>query len=298
MTSETTANIKFGVKINKKVNKNLHDFVSIINPSADNIQIVADKFIARVGDPISMTILVFDKKGSRLGNAAVRIETVSIRDRQGRIRKDSGLLHIFNLRTKRVYIGRKFLFYTNSFGQIPIRMSDPQGIGVKTEIDFIADNYIRKRLSFTYTVLTSPDTIHANMYGHMTDIIDVNGFKFFRPALMQEFRGDVVRHHLNEDWAALTWDNAVFYCKNIKNGEVPDKFKLASLLAEHPSDDIFGNYGWPLTTDFAEVWSSSWTIRAYMPRPLYYYYNFVTKEEVEGINSSSFAVVCQIKLKK
>ncbi|QJC28877.1 hypothetical protein GJT81_02450 (plasmid) [Enterobacteriaceae endosymbiont of Plateumaris consimilis] len=242
-----------------------------------------------------MTILVFDKKGSRLGNASVRIETVSIRDRQGKIRNDSGLLRIFNLRTNKLYVGRKFLFYTNSFGQIPIRMYDPEGIGVKTEIDFIADNYIRKRLSFIYTVNTSPDTVNANMYGHMTDIIEVNGVKFFRPPLMQEFRGDVVRHHLNEDWAALTWDNAVFYCKNIKNGEVPDKFKLATLLAAHPSADIFGNFGWPLTRDFAEVWSSSWIIQAYIPRPLYYYYNFETKEEVEGINSSSFAVVCQIK---
>ncbi|QJC29319.1 inverse autotransporter beta domain-containing protein [Enterobacteriaceae endosymbiont of Plateumaris rustica] len=296
ITSESIANkIFLGVKVNKRINKNLYDYVSIINPSADNIQIVTNVYKAKVGDAIPMTILVFDKKGSRLGNASVRIETVSIKDRQGRIRKDSGLLRIYNLRTEKSYTGRKFLFYTNSFGQIPIRMFDPQGIGVKTELDFIADNYIRKRISFIYTVSTSPDTPNANMYGHMTDIIEVNGTKFFRPPLMQEFRGDVVRHHLNEDWAALTWDNAVLYCKNIRNGEVPDKFKVAYLLAAHPSDEIFSNYGWPLTTDFAEVWTSSWTIKAYIPRPLYYFYNFITKEEIEGINSSSYAVTCEVK---
>ncbi|QJC30218.1 hypothetical protein GJT84_02465 (plasmid) [Enterobacteriaceae endosymbiont of Plateumaris sericea] len=241
-----------------------------------------------------MTIIVFDKKGSRLGNAPVRIETRSIRDRQGKIRKDSGLLHIHNLRTGQISIGRKFLFYTNSFGEIPLRMSDPKGIGVKTELDFIAEDYIRKRMSFIFTVVTSPDVPEANMYGHMQDIIEVNKVKFLRPPLMQEYRGDVVRHHLNEDWAALTWDNGVSYCRTIQHGDIPEKYKLKYLLDAH-GDDIFSIYGWPITTDFVEVWSASWIIKAYIKRPLYYYYDFSTKEEVEGINSSSFAVTCEVK---
>ncbi|QJC29767.1 hypothetical protein GJT83_02450 (plasmid) [Enterobacteriaceae endosymbiont of Plateumaris pusilla] len=232
--------------------------------------------------------------GSRLANAPVRMETRSIKDRQGKIRSDSGLLHVHNLITGEKSTGRNFLFRTNIIGEVVLRLSDPQGIGVKTELEFIADDYISKRVFFTFTVVTSPDSPDANMYGHMQDIIEVNKVKFLRPPLMQEYRGDVVRHHLNEDWAALTWDNGIYYCRTLKHGDIPTKYKLKYLLDAH-SNDIFTVYGWPIVKDFVEVWTSSWIWQAYIPRPYYYYYDFAKKEEVEGINSSSFAVTCEVK---
>ncbi|QJC33105.1 hypothetical protein GJT91_02225 (plasmid) [Enterobacteriaceae endosymbiont of Donacia semicuprea] len=247
--------------------------------------------VSKVDVPLNFLITVFDKYGKRFKFANIEIHRILSKDRQGHVRKDSGKLNIEDITHQKSIINDNFSFTTDINGDLKLKISDPLGIGVCSTINIMANKYVTKKINLIYTVPTSPDTVHANMYGHMVDYIFLNGIKYERPNLMSERTGDQVYHYLNEDWAKFTWDNAKEYCES-RNHNLPTIEELADFNSFHTGEDLLSNYGWPIIQRYSRVWTVTSIIDRYFPEPLHYYVDFKDGHIQKAIPSNIFTVFC------
>ncbi|HFO8276687.1 TPA: DUF823 domain-containing adhesin [Escherichia coli] len=144
---------------------------------------------------------------------------------------------------------------TDANGEATLTLTQPGGVGVKTHIT------ARMRSDFTasdekdviFTVITSPDTDKARMWGHMLGIIEANNI-FKRPRLADETDNEQgsVREN-NEDWALFDQNSSMQAECGL--GHIPSQSSLHSLFAAHPANAIGTEYGWP--TQRQPYWSSS-----------------------------------------
>lgn len=92
---------------------------------------------------------------------------------------------------------------TDVNGQATLQLTQPEGAGVKTHITAkMRSNFnAEDAKDVIFTVVTSPDSEYARMWGHMHGIIDA-GSLYKRPLLAAETTHEVgtVREN-NEDWA-------------------------------------------------------------------------------------------------
>lgn len=134
---------------------------------------------------------------------------------------------------------------TDANGEASLTLTQPGGVGVKTHIT------ARMRSDFTasdekdviFTVITSPDTDKARMWGHMLGIIEANNI-FKRPWLADETANELgaVREN-NEDWALFDQNSSMQAECGL--GHIPSQSSLHSLFAAHPANVIGTEYGWP-----------------------------------------------------
>lgn len=134
---------------------------------------------------------------------------------------------------------------TDANGEATLTLTQPGGVGVKTHIT------ARMRSDFTasdekdviFTVITSPDTDKARMWGHMLGIIEANNI-FKRPRLADETDNELgsVREN-NEDWALFDQNSSMQAECGL--GHIPSQSSLHSLFAAHPANAIGTEYGWP-----------------------------------------------------
>lgn len=134
---------------------------------------------------------------------------------------------------------------TDANGEASLTLTQPGGVGVKTHIT------ARMRSDFTasdekdviFTVITSPDTDKARMWGHMLGIIEANNI-FKRPRLADETANELgaVREN-NEDWALFDQNSSMQAECGL--GHIPSQSSLHSLFAAHPANVIGTEYGWP-----------------------------------------------------
>ncbi|EFH2140025.1 RatA-like protein [Escherichia coli] len=134
---------------------------------------------------------------------------------------------------------------TDANGEATLTQTQPGGVGVKTHIT------ARMRSDFTasdekdviFTVITSPDTDKARMWGHMLGIIEANNI-FKRPRLADETDNELgsVREN-NEDWALFDQNSSMQAECGL--GHIPSQSSLHSLFAAHPANAIGTEYGWP-----------------------------------------------------
>ncbi|QJC35102.1 hypothetical protein GJT96_02195 (plasmid) [Enterobacteriaceae endosymbiont of Donacia piscatrix] len=212
-------------------------------------------------------------------------------DQQGYTRKDSGKIHFEDITNKKFYDGDNFISYTNKEGELKVKISDPHGIGVRTFLKISADNSISKKIAVIFTVPTSPNNLYARMYGHMTDVLSINGLKFYRPTLFSERAGDQVYHYLNEDWAKYNWYNGEDLCK-AKNARFPNREELLDFYDIYPGNDLFSKYGWPIVDRYNLVWTSSSIRNMYFRNPLHFYVDFLNRKIDKGVISDVFTVFC------
>ncbi|WP_211080520.1 inverse autotransporter beta domain-containing protein [Enterobacteriaceae endosymbiont of Donacia clavipes] len=290
------------VKIGDKINQELSEKINFILPSVDNMIInvagysnnkLDEKniFISKIDVPLDFLITVFDKHGKRFKFANIEIHNILSKDRQGHVRKDSGKLNIEDITYQKSFTSDDFSFTTDINGDLKLKISDPLGIGVCTTINIVANKYVTKKINLIFTVPTSPDTIHAKMYGHMVDYIFLHGIKYERPNLMSERTGDQVYHYLNEDWAKFTWDNAKEYCES-QNHSLPTSEELTEFNSYHTGEDLLSNYGWPIIQRYSRVWTVTSIIDRYFPEPLRYYLDFKDGHIQKAIPSNIFTVFC------
>ncbi|EHX8368048.1 RatA-like protein [Escherichia coli] len=134
---------------------------------------------------------------------------------------------------------------TDVNGQATLLLTQPDGAGVKTHIT------AKMRSNFTaedakdvvFTVVTSPDSEYARMWGHMHGIIDA-GSLYKRPLLAAETTHEIgtVREN-NEDWALL--DQNTSMQAECGTGHIPREISLESLYSAYPGNIIGTEYGWP-----------------------------------------------------
>ncbi|WP_222848032.1 adhesion domain-containing protein, partial [Raoultella terrigena] len=178
----------------------------------------------KVGDNITLKV-------NYVPNSSLSFSIDSVTDRQGKARTDSGDL---------LFDGKKideFKGTTDENGELVVTLTDPDGIGVKTTIKVSVDG-IQKETSVIYTVITSPDTDKANMWGHMPNTITTDGVTFARPNLVSELAGNAVKKtEANETWSTYYYDAATAYCS------LPSRDELSSLY--NNLGDVNALYGWP-----------------------------------------------------
>ncbi|QJC31054.1 inverse autotransporter beta domain-containing protein [Enterobacteriaceae endosymbiont of Macroplea appendiculata] len=231
-------------------------------------------------------------------NIIVRI--LSINDRQGKKRTDSGKLQILNnnkVNNNKVNISNntKYQFTTNNDGTLQLDISDPDGIGVKTKISIsIPQTNITSNISLIYAVPTSPDTDKANMYGYMDDKIYHNHTTLHRPPLYSEYAGDRKILYLNEFWSVFTIHKAHTYCKSL-HGSLPTKETMIAFNKNYSTNNLFHKYGWP----YKNIFSNIWTANQYTKHDMQYYFyiSIMNNKYYRGLSSSTYNVFCENTIK-
>ncbi|KLV66126.1 RatA-like protein [Citrobacter murliniae] len=135
---------------------------------------------------------------------------------------------------------------TDVNGQATVLLTNAGGAGVKTHIT------AKMRSNFTatdvkdviFTVVTSPDSSYARMWGHMGNGIMEAGHLYKRPRLVDETTNEVgsVREN-NEDWALF--DQGSSMETECGAGDIPEQRSLESLYADHQENTISTEHGWP-----------------------------------------------------
>lgn len=134
---------------------------------------------------------------------------------------------------------------TDANGQASLTLSQPGGAGVKTHITarMRSDFNATDAKDVIFTVITSPDSDKARMWGHMRGIIE-SGSLYKRPLLADETEHELgtVREN-NEDWALHDQNTSMQAECGV--GHIPRQSSLESLFSAHPGNAIGTEYGWP-----------------------------------------------------
>lgn len=135
---------------------------------------------------------------------------------------------------------------TDVNGQALVMLTNAGGAGVKTHITAkMRSNYTATDAKdVIFTVVTSPDSDQARMWGHMGNGIMQNGNLFKRPRLADETTNEIgsVREN-NEDWALFDQQSSMEAECGV--GHIPDQLSLESLYSGHQGNVIGTEDGWP-----------------------------------------------------
>ncbi|WP_187696612.1 MULTISPECIES: adhesion domain-containing protein [Citrobacter] len=135
---------------------------------------------------------------------------------------------------------------TDASGAATVVLTQPHGAGVRTTITAeMREGYTATdSKDVIFTVITSPDSDKARMWGHMKDAATADGSLFVRPLLAAESSYEAGNNRENnEDWATFTQlSKAESQCGD---GQVPSANSLEKLYAGHSANQIVTDLGWP-----------------------------------------------------
>uniref|UniRef100_UPI001CCE0A23 adhesion domain-containing protein n=1 Tax=Pectobacterium versatile TaxID=2488639 RepID=UPI001CCE0A23 len=200
------------------------------------ITINQDQTKVKVGESISVTLKVTQSNGVIFPQPIpVSFSVISATNRQNGNWASNVLI---NGTPVSAYNGQ-----TDANGELTVTLTEPDGKGVKTQLKAITDKGDSDSVEATFTVITSPDTDKANMWGHMPDNIVANGETIRRPVLVAEYpSADYSSELANEEWALMNYWEAIGYCA------LPSS---ASLVALYQANDPVGvNLGWPVDNKY------------------------------------------------
>lgn len=211
-------------------------------PTVHSIEITTNLEKTQIGGSgIVMTITPKDKDNTPLRSQFVTFNITS-RDRQGSIRTDSGILQANN-----TAMTNGTQFQSNDRGVISLILHDPNGIGVEHIIQAKTDNGVTAEKSIYFTVLTSPDTEKAQMWGHMSaeKLKGQTSATFSRPKLATETSGyqDTYVEN-NETWALFNGNSEGMDAHCGGSDNIPNRNDYLSLFNVHGTS-IHTKYGWP-----------------------------------------------------
>ncbi|EDQ0843024.1 hypothetical protein CQW45_001908 [Salmonella enterica subsp. enterica serovar Braenderup str. CFSAN001755] len=153
-------------------------------------------------------------------------------------------------------IGSKYDIPLDANGKATLTVTQPNGPGVKTSLviwHYYGDS---SRLNYgsmdvIFTVLTSPDTAKANMWGHMPDTIGT----LHRPLLIGESPSAHSATRGNEVFAVYEYKDVAGACQSIGR-TVPS---IGELNDWYSANGDLTQYGWPEQKDGTEAgtWSNT-----------------------------------------
>ncbi|WHP81288.1 Ig-like domain-containing protein [Edwardsiella anguillarum] len=126
---------------------------------------------------------------------------------------------------------------TGADGSVIIDVTDPDGKGVQTTLNVLSGS-VSANTDIHFSIITSPDTAKANMWGHMVEVAsDIK-----RPLLKSEFSSssDSISKN-NEVWAGTTYAEAIEQCGSEAN--IPTADELSGLHKTYGDTDT--SLGWP-----------------------------------------------------
>ncbi|ENA6169099.1 exotoxin [Salmonella enterica subsp. enterica serovar Newport] len=151
---------------------------------------------------------------------------------------------------------------TDVNGQAHLTLKHNSGLGVETPIRIVMpdDEGGNVELSFSviFTVVTSPDTAKAKMWGHMADTITVGDWTFERPKLAGEVSNPLrTQDESNETWARVAHSDAVGNpdAGGCAANRLPRIDQLEALYNANSGGKIHSIQGWPT---YLNYWSSTY----------------------------------------
>lgn len=256
---------------------------SPISVSASNYDESLKAAKVKVGESITLTVTARKCDGTVFPNAHFTIRRGDAVNRK-EVVNNSGPVHVGNTElttTETLYRG-----VTDANGTATVVVTQADGPGVKTPL-FVSSETFPELFTTTeviFTVITSPDTTEANMYGHMLEsaTADLDGvtYTFTRPKLAAE-AGDKngTVEDTNETWAQFNWSGADSHCAILPAAE-----QLVALRNAHNTGVTYT--GWPVANN-AEYWSSTNDLYDY-----HYAVRMSTGQTVRESNSSEFLTSC------
>lgn len=149
---------------------------------------------------------------------------------------------------------------TDVNGQASLTLTQPGGAGVKTHItakmrsDFTASD----EKDVIFTVITSPDSDKARMWGHMAETVTAtDGTVFKRPRLLNEWSTQSSLTEDNEVWSLYNISEANSSSNGCGANYVPAQVGLESLFDNNRSNAMKTVQGWPVNTHYLSSTSST-----------------------------------------
>ncbi|PHM47336.1 inverse autotransporter beta domain-containing protein [Xenorhabdus miraniensis] len=231
---------------------------------ADDFSVDADKTTAKakidlvdnIAESIELTIKT-QKDKKPIGGVPVTIKMTATNRQNGnetptvKLDIEKGILYdkggVLSGNTK-TYSG-----HTDENGDFIIKVTDPNGKGVKTTLKVTAEGasgaLTEQTKNVTFTVITSPDVSVANYWGHMFNTISAGGMTFNRPTLKAELAGDTPSDHgliNNEEWTTVATDNVIKFCsdRGLRTPYASEYQTLANQYNAGAENIIYKKYGW------------------------------------------------------
>ncbi|ECX4095297.1 hypothetical protein F6B91_19605 [Salmonella enterica] len=220
--------------------------------SADNVDSTVNAAKVKVGEEINMKITVTDSATNK--PLPYRYFNVYLGDEQNRQNQknadiDSGHqwtddpVIITNLEgSDGHYHG-----VTDANGQFSLVLTQDKGAGVLTPVRVVLFDGTEATQNVIFTVVTSPDSDKAKMWGHMSETTTAaNGEVFKRPLLSAEIASGVTHGdntENNEAWGIVDFEMANDACGA---GYVPTLADMQSLYDARPGGAMNTQQGWPL----------------------------------------------------
>ncbi|PHM39714.1 putative invasin [Xenorhabdus mauleonii] len=148
--------------------------------------------------------------------------------------------------------------YTDGSGQLVKTVSDPEGKGLRTTLNVVADGVngttVKDETDIIFTVITSPDVQGASRWGHMEDIVKIKGQFYRRPLLSNEFKRvpASVAEFNSEAWALSTFEEAREKCSSVINSTLVSQSDLKKISG----GVLYSRYGWPAKTSALASWDA------------------------------------------
>lgn len=146
---------------------------------------------------------------------------------------------------------------TGSDGTKILTITRPDTHGTKTSLTatLYSDTTKKATLDTIFTVVTSPDSDKAKMWGHMPETVTAaDGAVFKRPLLLKELSSTSGRTAIaedNEDWAQFTQAQAISTSSNGCGSEyVPSQAGLESLYEANRGNAMKTVQGWPVASSY------------------------------------------------
>ena len=209
---------------------------------------------AKVGETITLTLTVKDCDGNLKAGTPFTVRLGVPTNRQN-VENDTGapvsLGGTVMTDTTTEYKG-----VTGEGGIATIAVTQNEGIGVKTPLYITATGMSTPLTQdVTFTVITSPDSTLANMWGHMSETFKAsNGIVFKRPRLAAEVqKPDKSVSETNETWVLVKSASLAKTsvnkggCGNVLN--VPTQLNLNSLIDAYPGG-MKAKTGLPVATSY------------------------------------------------
>ncbi|HAX3199265.1 TPA: RatA-like protein [Escherichia albertii] len=157
------------------------------------------------------------------------------------------------------------MMQTDAQGQVTFNLHQDNTTGLKTPMIATAtgsSTQMKASLDTVFTVITSPNSDKANMWGHMPETATAaNGAVFERPKLYSEVsspsQASAVSAY-NESWPGLVpkqkTDSSVSPCADAAKHPTLDD--LGALYARYPNGTITAQIGWPVSGSGYSWWTS------------------------------------------
>ncbi|EAO8234684.1 hypothetical protein LSY79_003597 [Salmonella enterica] len=220
--------------------------------SADNFDSTVNAAKVKVGEEINMKITVTDSATNK--PLPYRYFNVYLGDEQNRQNQknadiDSG--HQWTddpvIITNLAGSDGHYHGVTDANGQFSLVLTQDKGAGVLTPVRVVLFDGTEATQNVIFTVVTSPDSDKAKMWGHMPETTTAaNGEVFKRPLLSAEIASGVTHGdntENNEAWGIVDFEMANDACGA---GYVPTLADMQSLYDARPGGAMNTQQGWPL----------------------------------------------------